>query len=65
MPAIRPTRPQDAGAMCGVRNAITPADNTGGLRFYSGLGFTAYATDAGVPLSDGRPVDRICHRFDL
>lgn len=46
-------------------NATIRADNAGGLRFYSKMGFVDYAVARGVPLADGAPVDRISRRFDL
>ena len=51
----------------GVRtiDATIRADNTGGLAFYSRMGFTDYGRLAGLPLKDGTPVDRIRKRFDL
>lgn len=46
-------------------DATIRADNTGGLAFYSRLGFVDYAVLRAVPLSDGTPMDRIRKRFDL
>jgi L-amino acid N-acyltransferase YncA len=46
-------------------NATIRADNAGGLRFYSKMGFVDYAVARGVPLADGTPVDRISRRYDL
>jgi len=46
-------------------NATIRADNTGGLRFYSRLGFVDHSVRAAVPLKDGTPVDRISKRFVL
>ena len=45
-------------------DATIRADNAGGLAYYAGIGFRDYARLDGIPLSDGRPVDRICKRFD-
>ena len=44
-------------------NATIRADNTGGLAFYTKMGFVDYAVAHGVPLNDGTPVDRISKRF--
>ena len=46
-------------------DATIRADNTPGLRYYSGLGFVDYNRLVDVPLSDGTHIDRICKRFDL
>jgi len=46
-------------------NATIRADNTGGLAFYGRMGFVDHSVSRGVPLKDGRPVDRIYKRFDL
>lgn len=46
-------------------DATIRADNVPGLAYYSRLGFVDYARVAGVPLSDGTPVDRIRKRFRL
>jgi GNAT superfamily N-acetyltransferase len=46
-------------------DATIRADNTGGLAFYSRLGFVDYAVLRALPLKDGTPVDRIRKRFDL
>ena len=46
-------------------DATIRADNIGGLKYYSGLGFTDYDLRKQIPLSDGTPVDRIRKRFDL
>lgn len=46
-------------------NATIRADNAGGLRFYSKMGFVDYAVARGAPLADGTPVDRISRRYDL
>lgn len=46
-------------------NATIRADNEGGLRFYRGLGFTQYGQSQGVPLSEGRAVDRLHHRYQI
>jgi L-amino acid N-acyltransferase YncA len=41
------------------------ADNTGGLAFYSKMGFRDHSVDRAVPLTDGTPVDRISKRFEF
>ena len=46
-------------------NATIRADNSGGLTFYTRMGFVDHAVARGVPLADGTPVDRISRRFDL
>jgi len=46
-------------------DATIRADNVGGLKYYSGLGFTDYDVLKQIPLNDGTPVDRIRKRFDL
>ena len=46
-------------------NAKIRADNVAGLAYYSSMGFVDDRTDVGVPLRDGRPVDRISKRFGL
>lgn len=46
-------------------NATIRADNSGGLAYYTGLGFADYRVIRAVPLADGRPVDRICKRLLL
>ncbi|MEE9388161.1 MAG: GNAT family N-acetyltransferase [Paracoccaceae bacterium] len=54
---------QNAGAV--AIDATIRADNVGGLRFYSKLGFVDYKTTETVPLTDGTPVNRISKRYDL
>jgi L-amino acid N-acyltransferase YncA len=46
-------------------DATIRADNTGGLAFYSSMGFVDYDRRVGVPLRDGTPVDRVRKRLDL
>lgn len=46
-------------------NAEIRADNAGGLAFYGRMGFEDHDVKAAVPLSDGRPVDRIFKRYPL
>lgn len=48
-----------------VIDATIRADNSGGLGFYSRLGFKDYGRLRSIPLKDGTPVDRIRKRFDL
>lgn len=54
---------QNAGVK--VIDATIRADNTPGLRYYSGLGFEDYDRLVGVPLPDGTVVDRVRKRFGL
>ncbi|MEO8746404.1 MAG: hypothetical protein ABI379_01920 [Rhodanobacter sp.] len=46
-------------------NATIRADNTGGLAYYSRMGFIDYGVDHAVPLGNGTPVDRIHKRYML
>lgn len=46
-------------------NATIRADNSGGLSFYTRLGFVDYAVTHAVPLDDGTPVDRVYKRYQL
>jgi L-amino acid N-acyltransferase YncA len=46
-------------------NATIRADNTGGLAFYSRVGFADHSVFKAVPLADGTPVDRISKRLRL
>lgn len=41
------------------------ADNDGGRAYYRSRGFETYATREGVPLADGRVVDKVITRYDL
>ena len=59
------TRTAAVAAGLTTLNATIRADNSGGLAFYSRMGFVDYAVARGVPLADGTPVDRISRRFDL
>lgn len=56
-----------AAREAGIRviDATIRADNAGGLAFYGRQGFVDYDRLVGLPLKDGRPVDRIRKRFDL
>lgn len=54
---------KDAGVK--TIDATIRADNTGGLKYYGGLGFTDYDEIPNVPLSDGTPVTRIRKRLDF
>lgn len=46
-------------------DATIRADNASGLAFYNRIGFKDYSRKAGVPLTDGTPIDRVKKRFDL
>jgi L-amino acid N-acyltransferase YncA len=46
-------------------NATIRGDNSGGLTFYSRMGFIDHEVVPVVPLQDGTPVDRIRKRFAL
>ena len=46
-------------------DATIRADNTGGLSFYSRMGFVDYDRRIGVPLNNGARVDRVRKRFGL
>lgn len=46
-------------------NATIRADNTGGLAFYSRMGFVDHAVRAAIPLKGGSPVDRVSKRYPL
>lgn len=46
-------------------NATIRADNTGGLAFYSRMGFADHAVQPSVPLKNGVLVDRISKRYRL
>jgi L-amino acid N-acyltransferase YncA len=56
-----------AARAAGVRtiDATIRADNTGGLAFYTRMGFVDYDRRVGVPLKNGTPVDRVRKRFDV
>jgi len=56
-----------AARAAGVRtiDATIRADNTGGLAFYSRMGFVDYDRRIAVPLKDGTRMDRVRKRFDL
>jgi L-amino acid N-acyltransferase YncA len=45
--------------------ATIRADNTGGLAFYSRIGFVDHGVRTAVPLADGTLVDRISKRYRL
>ena len=55
------TTAQAAGVS--VIDATIRADNAGGLRYYSKMGFTDYALLPAVPLGNGQLVDRIRKKF--
>jgi L-amino acid N-acyltransferase YncA len=46
-------------------NATIRADNSGGLAFYSRIGFADHSVRAAAPLKDGALVDRISKRYRL
>jgi ribosomal protein S18 acetylase RimI-like enzyme len=46
-------------------NATIRADNTGGLAYYSKLGFVDYNIRRGIPLLSGARVDRVEKRYAL
>ncbi|PUB11769.1 GNAT family N-acetyltransferase [Yoonia sediminilitoris] len=48
-----------------VIDATIRADNTPGLRYYSGVGFEDYDRLIGVPLQDGTRVDRVRKRLNV
>lgn len=56
-----------AARAAGVKtiDATIRADNTGGLAFYSRMGFVDYDRKVGVPLKDGTPIDRVRKRFEV
>lgn len=56
-------RARDLGL--GALNATIRADNSGGLAFYSRMGFVDHGIAPAVPLKDGTPVDRISKRYKL
>lgn len=59
------TRTEAARQGLSAINATIRADNSGGLAFYSRLGFADHAVRPAVPLKDGALVDRISKRFAL
>lgn len=46
-------------------DATIRADNTGGLAYYTRMGFIDYDRRVGVPLKDGALVDRVRKRFEI
>lgn len=46
-------------------DATIRADNSGGLAYYSKMGFEDHSVTRAVPLSDGTPVDRVHKRMSL
>ena len=54
---------RDAGYT--LLDATIRADNTGGLAYYSKMGFEDHSVTRAVPLSDGTPVDRVHKRMHL
>ena len=59
------TRAAAEAAGARVIDATIRADNTGGLAYYSRMGFTDYGRLRGLPLKDGTQVDRQRKRYDL
>lgn len=45
--------------------AVIRADNTGGLAYYTKMGFRDHCIHEAVPLTDGTPVDRVEKRLKL
>ncbi|WP_341367677.1 GNAT family N-acetyltransferase [Yoonia sp. BS5-3] len=62
---FKATRTAASQAGVAAIDATIRADNTPGLRYYSGLGFVDYDRLTGLALSDGTIVDRIRKRFDI
>lgn len=58
---------RDAATKAGVRaiDATIRADNSGGLAYYTRMGFEDYDILPAVPLRDGRLVDRVRKKFAL
>ncbi|MEP3347139.1 MAG: GNAT family N-acetyltransferase [Litoreibacter sp.] len=54
---------KDAGYT--LLDATIRGDNTGGLAYYSKVGFKDHSVTRAVPLSDGTPVDRVHKRMEL
>ena len=46
-------------------DATIRADNTGGLAYYSKMGFEDHSVTRAVPMKDGTPVDRVHKRMQL
>lgn len=46
-------------------NATIRGDNTGGLAYYSKMGFKDYGVDRAIPLKSGRTADRVHKRYVL
>ena len=46
-------------------DATIRADNSGGLAYYSKMGFVDHSVAKDVPLDDGTPIDRISKRLTL
>lgn len=53
-----------AAGLTGI-NATIRADNSGGLTYYTRMGFQPHSVQPGVPLADGTPVDRVSKRLVL
>ena len=56
-----------AAANSGIEaiDATIRADNIGGLKYYTKMGFVDYKTQQNVPLDDGTRVDRVSKKFTL
>ncbi|MBL4813376.1 MAG: GNAT family N-acetyltransferase [Rhodobacteraceae bacterium] len=61
------TATRAAANAVGVRviDATIRADNSGGLAYYSALGFVDYDVLPAVPMRDGRQIDRLRKKLDL
>ena len=59
------TRAAARAAGVATIDATIRADNSGGLAYYTRIGFTDYDRLIGVPLKDGTPVDRVRKRLDI
>ncbi len=62
---FKATRAASVAAGYRVLDATIRADNTGGLAYYSKMGFEDHSVTKNVPLNDGTPVDRIHKRMLL
>lgn len=59
------TRQRAQAAGLTAINATIRADNTGGLAYYTRMGFQPHTVQPGVPLADGTAVDRVSKRLIL
>lgn len=62
---IEATRAASLAAGYSGIEAKIRADNTGGLAYYSKMGFEDHSVTRGVPLSDSTPIDRVHKRLTL